>query len=434
MRRGLVTLRGVVLSLAGGFAATGGHQAAATDARESGVAHGPRTAALVAAPLKGICGGTRLADAVARGADAIRTYTAPTVAELDRFQALGLRVIVGHWMPHEGTNVGKEGWPWEHSYEANAGKMDREFAAVVDRIGGHPAIVMWILGNEVRLEPKYLRQADRLSRILHDRHPDVPTSLTLVNAPPESIALVREHAPDIDVLGVNSYGQGAVGNAIATLQEDWGRPFYFSEVGPTGPWWGPQASWGPRFEAGASAKLADLGRAWERITTADGCLGGCVFLWGRWPRERISYFSMLLPDDPWAAAPADGDCRFTPLADEIGRCWTGRFPSRRAPLLERIEIDGQTQCDIVLQPNTPLAVAATATDPDADAAALRYRWWIAREGDEGFRPVVGPVDSPGPAATITAPDERGVAFVLVCLAIDDHEGACGTTLPFKTAD
>ena len=32
----------------------------------------------------------------ARGADAVRTYGIPTAAELDRYHALGLRVIVGH--------------------------------------------------------------------------------------------------------------------------------------------------------------------------------------------------------------------------------------------------------------------------------------------------------------------------------------------------
>jgi len=169
-----------------------------------------RLARLTARPIRGICGGPRLADAAAWGADAVRTYGIPTTAELDRYHELGLRVIVGHWMPNEGTNVGREGWPWEHSYATAAEKMDREFTTALERIGGHPAIVMWSLGNEVRLEPGYLRQADRLSRIVHARHPDMPTSLTMVNAPPESIALVREHAPDIDVIGANVYGAGAV--------------------------------------------------------------------------------------------------------------------------------------------------------------------------------------------------------------------------------
>jgi hypothetical protein len=397
-----------------------------------GEASGPRIAALAADPIRGVCGGPRLADAVARGANTVRTYAAPSIAELDRYQALGLRVIVGHWMPHEGTNVGKEGWPWEHSYEATADRMDREFAAIVDRIGGHPSIAMWGLGNEVRLEPRYLRQVDRLSRILHERHPGIPTSLTMVNAPADDIALVREHAPDLDVLGVNSYGQGAVGNAIAALQERWGRPFYFSEFGPNGPWWGPQASWGPRFEEGASAKNADLAKAWERIAAADGCLGGCAFLWGRWPRERISYFSMLLTRDPWSPAPVDAEHRFTPLADELARAWKGSAPRRPAPHLERLEINGLTQRDIVVEAGAMLAVAAARGEQDADP--VRYRWWIAHETSGGFQPLVGPVDTDCPSAALVAPRERGAPFFLFCLALDDGEGACAATLPFKTAD
>jgi len=382
-------------------------------------------------PIHGVCGEMRLDDAVARGADTVRTYAAPTIAELDRFHELGLRVIVGHWMPHEGTNVGREGWPWEHSYEQAAEKMDREFVAIVDRIGHHPAIVMWSLGNEVRLEPRYLRQADRLSRILHARHPEMPTSLTMVNAPPESIALVAEHAPDIDVIGANVYGAGAVTTAITALHRHWGRAFYFSELGATGPWWGPQTSWGARFEQGATAKSADLAKAWERIAAADDCIGGCMFSWGRWPAERISYFSMLLPADPWSPRPAEPELRFTPLADEMARLWTGSLPPRRAPRIDRLDIDGRTQCDIVLEPGAAIAVAATVV---AEAGPLRYRWWIARQDAAGFRPVAGPIDTDVPHARLAAPAERGLQLFLFCLALDDTTGACATTLPFKTAD
>lgn len=397
----------------------------APPARESRVAH------LAAVPIRGICGGSRLADAVASGANTIRTYAPPTTAELDRYHALGLRVIVGYWMPHEGTNIGKEGWPWEHSYAASGDRMAGEFAALVDRIGAHPAVAMWCLGNEVRLDPAYLRQADRLSRILHARHPHLPTSLTLVNAPQESVDLVKRCAPDIDILGVNSYGQGAVGNAIATLAEHWQRPFYFSEFGPNGPWWGPATSWGARFEAGASAKNADLVQAWERISTAEGCLGGCAFLWGCWPRERISYFSMLLTADPWSPR-SDDDARFTPLADELARLWRGGCRRRPAPRLERLTIDGLALCDIVVPPGA--AISAAAVVGEGAPCPLRYRWWIARERAEGVQPLAGPVDTREPATTLSAPDEPGAAFILFCLVLDDDAGACATTLPFKTAD
>lgn len=382
-------------------------------------------------PIRGVCGGPRLTDAVARGADAVRTYGIPTIAELDRYHMLGLRVIVGHWMPNEGRNIGKEGWPWEHSYEKSGATMDREFTAIVERIGGHPAILMWSLGNEVRLEPHYLRQAERLSRILHARHPDVPTSLTMVNAPAESITLIRQHAPDIDVIGANVYGAGAVTTAISSLHEHWDRAFYFSEFGPTGPWWGPQTSWGERFEAGATAKAADLAKAWERIMAAERCLGGCMFMWGRWPRERISYFSMLLTEDPWSRDPGDADFRFTPLADEMARLWTGTPPARRAPRIDRLEIDGQTQRDVIVAAGANLHASAVVADDDHP---LRYRWWIARQDERGFRPLAGPVETDAPRATLSAPEERGTTLFLFCLALDEHDGACAATLPFKTAD
>jgi hypothetical protein len=47
---------------------------------------------------------------------------------------------------------------------------------------------------------------------------------------------------------------------------------------------------------------------------------------------------------------------------------------------------------------------------------------------------VGPVDTDCPSAALVAPRERGAPFFLFCLALDDGEGACAATLPFKTAD
>ncbi|MFM7206261.1 MAG: hypothetical protein ACKO4T_06310 [Planctomycetaceae bacterium] len=383
-------------------------------------------------PIRGVCGDLRLADAVARGANTVRTYAAPTTADLDRLHALGLRVIVGHWMPHEGRNMGREGWPWEHSYVRSAETMDRDFAAIVERIGGHPAIVMWSLGNEVRLEPRYLAQADRLSRIVHARHPDMPTSLTMVNAPQESVALVRKHAPDIDVIGANVYGAGAVTTALTSLHEHWPKPFYFSEFGPTGPWWGPQTSWGVRFEQAATSKAADFAKAWERIAAADDCLGGCAFSWGQWQRERITYFSMLLTADPWARKAADDEHRFTPLADEMARLWAGAYPRDRAPRLDRIEIDGRTQCDIILPPGKPFVAAATVTD--SPRSPRRYRWWIARQDAGSLHSLVGPIDATEPTVTLQAPAESGLELMLLCLVLDGESTACGSTMPFKTAD
>jgi len=330
-----------------------------------------RAEAVLAAPIRGICGEERAADAVARGASAVRTYAPPTRADLDRLQALGLRVIPGVWMPHEGANKAKEGGTWNYSYATGGEKMLADFAATLDRVGDHPAILMWTLGNEVHVEPEYLRQVERMSRLVHKRFPHVLTSLAIVNAPADSLRLIREHAPDIDVVGANVYGQGAVTNAIASLTEHWGGLFYFSEFNATGPWWGPQASWGARFEPPAPQKVAEIEKAWGTMRAAPQCAGGCLFQWGRWGAERITYFSTLLPPDPFVAKGPEADLRFTPVADAIARQWTGAAPQRLAPVLERIAIGGKWREDIVVEPGESLRISAVACDADTPAGRLR---------------------------------------------------------------
>jgi hypothetical protein len=399
---------------------------------DASAARRARAEAVLAAPIRGICGEDRAADAVARGANAVRTYSPPTRADLDRLQAVGLRVIPGVWMPHEGANKAKEGGTWNYSYATGGEKMLDEFAATLDRVGDHSAILMWTLGNEVHVEPEYLRQVERMSRLVHERFPRVLTSLAIVNAPADALRAIREHAPDIDVVGVNAYGQGAVTNAITALNEHWGGRFYFSEFNATGPWWGPQASWGPRFEPPAPQKVAEIEKAWATMRAAPECAGGCLFQWGRWGAERITYFSTLLPPDPFVAKGPDADLRFTPVADAIARQWTGAAPRRLAPMLERITIDGKAREDIVVAPGQTLHVSAVARDADTPADRLRYRWWIAREGG-GFHAVAGPVESTAAEVEIAAPDDRDAAFFLMGVVLDDGDGICGTTLPFRTA-
>jgi hypothetical protein len=48
--------------------------------------------------------------------------------------------------------------------------------------------------------------------------------------------------------------------------------------------------------------------------------------------------------------------------------------------------------------------------------------------------VAGPIDTDGLTTTLVAPDDRGVPLFLFCLVLDGDDGACATTLPFKTAD
>ncbi len=292
--------------------------------------------------IKGICGTTRLDLASAYGANTLRTYVPPSREKLDGYQRLGFKVIVGVWMPHHGNNQGADGSTWDWDYRKQGDEQVEVFEATVSRIGDHPAILMWCLGNEVPLNPAYLETVNRMSLALHQRFPKQLTSLTMVNAPADKIALVKEYAPDLDAIGYNSYGHGALGAASQRLEEEWGLAYYVSEFGPQGPWWGRKTAWGAVYEQSYDAKLDDTRNSFKNIDAAPMCLGSTMFLWGSGPLQKPTYFCAFLSPQGNAKNLDANELYTTPITEEFCHYWSGRYPQERGPLLTKIQIDGQT--------------------------------------------------------------------------------------------
>lgn len=380
--------------------------------------------------IKGVCGTTQLELAATSGANTIRTYTPPTRRQLDDYQRLGLKVIVGIWMPHHGENKGDNG-KWSYDYTKQGDKQVKDFADVLKRIGDHPAILMWCLGNEVHLDPPYLATVNRMSLLLHEKYPRQLTSLTLVNAPKDKVALIKELAPDLDVIGYNSYGHGAVNGASRTLEEVWGRAYYVSEFGPQGPWSGRKAAWGVYYEQSYAAKVDDLRKSLAGIDAAPRCLGSTMFLWGVWQKgkEFPTYFSAFLSPELGDKKVREEKLYLTPIADEFLRYWSGRYPEERAPVLTSISIAGaENNRDALFPAGKNFQVTVAATDPSTASRPLRYRWWML---DQNGKVVQGPHNSDHPTAEFKAPATPGEAYAMLVYVIAGERFASGFSLPFK---
>ncbi len=380
--------------------------------------------------IKGFCGTSRLDLAVGAGANTIRTYTPSTRRQLDEYQRLGLRVIVGLWMPHHGENKNEDG-KWNYDYTTQADKQLQALAEIIDRIGDHPAILLWCFGNEVHLERPYLETVERMSRLLHEKLPRALSSLTMINAPKEKVALIKEVAPDLDVIGYNSYGHGAVTGASRNLEEVWGRAYYVSEFGPQGPWSGRKTAWGVNAEQPYPAKLDDLRKSFEQIDTAPRCLGSTMFLWGYWRKgkEFPTYFSAFLAPDLATGKVADAKLLVTPIADEFRRYWSGEYPAERAPILTQIAISGRTEGrDTFVPAGQPIRATAQATDVTGNGRPLRYRWWVL---DPQGKAVRGPLDTAQPSVEFPALDTAGQHYAVFVYVLAENRFASGFSLPFK---
>lgn len=385
--------------------------------------------------IRGVCGDGDFERLARLGVNAVRGYTIPDPAEmrarLDAAHRAGLKVVASEWMPHQGENKNSDGKTWRFDYQTRADDMVETFIRKVEAIGDHPAILMWGLGNEVHLDEPYLCVANRMSLAIHERFPRHVTSLTMVNAKPDAIAAVKQFAPDIDVLGIQSYSPGAVRTAIKNTEKFWGKPFYLSEFNGKGPWNFDRTEWGVALDEPVTQKVRDVRECYDAIDGSTLCLGSTIFLWGHFSPNRPTYFSLLLAPDP--KGPGDrasfDDLLVTPQAEVVAERCGGKPPAgNRAPVLSRLEFS-EGKRSTTARPGGILHVNFSAEDPNGDEVS--FVSWILDSKPLSPRRVSGPFEQASPNhADIPAPGKPG-EYLLMVYALDDKGGGSASTLPFK---
>ncbi|MEM9752476.1 MAG: glycoside hydrolase family 2 TIM barrel-domain containing protein [Planctomycetota bacterium] len=385
--------------------------------------------------IQGVCGTEDLDRLQRFGVNTVRGYTIPSGpamrAELDKVHRRGMKMIISEWMPHHGENKGDQGGTWNFDYDERGDAMVEKFVEKIEAVGDHPAILMWGLGNEVPCEPAYLRVVNRMSEAIHKRFPNHITSLTMINAKPEAIAAVKRYAPDLDVLGIQSYSPGAVRNAIKNTEQHWGRPFYFSEFNGKGPWNFAKTDWGEALDEPVPQKVRDLKSCYQAIDASPLALGSTVFVWGHFRVGRPTYFSLLLAKHPDGVPEGQGveSLLVTPQAEVLAEHFTGRrIRGNRAPVLTRVEFPrGERSASV--RPAEGVRVRLAASDRDGDRVALVA--WVLDSKPRKPVAVAGPYES-GSSGLVRfdAPDEPG-EYLVMAYALDGNGGASASTLPLQ---
>jgi hypothetical protein len=387
--------------------------------------------------INGVCGARDLKLLAGTGINTFRGYTINSdpkvmIAKLDEAHRLGIMMVVSEWMPKQGTNKGRDGKSYEFDYNTRGDQMVSSFTAKVEGIGDHPAILMWGLGNEVPLEEPYLRTVNRMSLAVHERFPHHITSLTIVNAKPDKLELIKKFAPDIDVVGIQSYSRGAVRKAIKNAEQYWGKPFYVSEFNGNGPWHFKLTDWGVSMDEPATNKVRDIKDMLVAIDESNLCLGSTAFLWGHATTYRPTYFSLLLDPNPnGTGAPQDQIYR-TPQADAMVEHFTGKpIEGNRAPVLTKLQFEGGSGSRLA-KPGETMRIEFAAEDGNGDT--LEYVTWILDSTATPTKSVAGPFpQTSGEHAMIAAPQTPG-EYLLMVYAIDNKGGGSASTLAFKVPD
>ncbi len=386
--------------------------------------------------IKGVCGDNDLDRLSRLGVNTVRGYTISSPEKmrekLDRLQSLDMKMVVSEWMPHQGKNKGKNGGSWDFDYNANGDKMVQAFTKKIEAIGDHPAILMWGLGNEVPTDEPYLRVVNRMSQAIHARFPNHLTSLTMVNAKQDAIEAVKKFAPDLDVLGFQSYSTGAVRSSVKNGERFWGKPFYMSEFNTNGSWNFAKTDWGVALDEPVAKKVGDLKDCYAAIDASRLCLGSTIFIWGYYAAsDRPTYFSLLLDPEPNGQPKMKSfdHLLITPQAEVMYQHFTGQVPSgNRAPVLSKLEFEGGAKARLA-KPGEPLHVRFAAKDPNGDK--VEFVTWILDSTARKTTRVAGPFpQETDETAVINAPDNPG-EYLLLVYAQDNKGGASASTLAFK---
>lgn len=368
--------------------------------------------------VKGVGGDSYLATLAAAGGNSIRTWSVDNLdAVLDAAHKHGLSVCVGLWLGHE-----RHGFDYQN--EAAVLKQLNDCIAAVKKYKGHPAVLMWGIGNEMEAagtNPAVWYAVDHIARECKRIDPNHPTMTVIAELGDHKVQSIERFCPNIDIIGVNSYG--GISSVAKRYRAAGGtKPYIVTEHGPHGPWEVGKTGWGAPLEATSTAKGDAYASGYRAAVTQQPglCLGSYAFLWGHKQETTATWFGMLLPDGSRLAA-----------ADAMTEAWTGSPPKNRCPRINSLKVDRTSK----LKPGEVIKATLAAKDPEGDSLKIK---WVLRQ-DSGLIGVGGDfqaeesafadaVKSTGLTANVTVP-ESGGGFRLFAYVQDGHGGAAVANVP-----
>lgn len=289
--------------------------------------------------VKGSCGHEAVEEIAAAGGNTIRAYSTSAIDEdfLRRASEAGTKVILGLWLTQaEGSNSG---------FYDNATSVSNQFATLkqdIDKYKNHESILAWVVGNEVdpttvtNPEPVYaaFQQVARYIREVDHYHPSLTAH---AGAHQTKISRVVQWAPDIDIIGVNSYYPHVMDVTSNMVAAGWTGPHFITEYFLRQPMTMQNetnglTSWGAVIEPVSAEKYTKLLEIYADAILAqiDRGIGSFVFK-GALSGFRVTHTWYPLLDE---------NLKPTPSYDAMRECWEGdAAPGLLAPEVESITLN-----------------------------------------------------------------------------------------------
>jgi beta-galactosidase/beta-glucuronidase len=183
--------------------------------------------------IKGVVGYNNFEKVKLYGGNSIRTGYRKE--QLDEVHRLGLTAMVN--LP---AGAERNGMDYNNTEVVKA--QTARIEEIVSTTKDHPAVLMWSVGNELDyipgtkpFNPKVWDALNEAAKAIKAIDPDHPVMTVIGTSMMEKVADIVERCPDLDLLGINSYGD------IFTLQDTllkygWTKPYVIAEWGPDGYW------------------------------------------------------------------------------------------------------------------------------------------------------------------------------------------------------
>jgi hypothetical protein len=345
----------------------------------------------------------------------VRTWGAKDDPELyDAADALGLSVCAGLWFD----------WvPADPEY------MHRQFEALcshVRRYKGHPAILMWGIGNEYEVgvtDPGVWEAIEELAKAIKEIDPDHPAVTVVAEVTREKVAALKQYCPSLDALGINSYG-GLLSLPARLREYGWDKPYFVTEFGEFGPHELGKTAWDAPIEMD-STYVAEhwIGPGLKLLAEemdAGRCLGSYLYLWGvhRQFGATATWYHLFLDSGERLGS---GDAAIA--------AWTGTAPANRAPEIISFRASAGLK---EVPPGSRHSAEIRYREPDGDPIEVRWEILSERPPNEASWPTSYPaciVEAQDSALAFIAPEERG-AYRLYAYVRDGKGGAATANFPF----
>ncbi|HEY8916998.1 MAG TPA: glycoside hydrolase family 2 TIM barrel-domain containing protein [Chitinophaga sp.] len=319
--------------------------------------------------VRGASGYTNLEKLSQIGGNTIRTWDTVNLGNiLDEAQRNNLAVIVGLPMP---------GSAYLDYFYKDTAKVQALFLALqhtVKQYKGHPALLMWCLGNELGFNAgigysPFYKAFNNLLDMIHTVDPDHPVTSTMANFNVLQTMLIQLRVNNLDLISFNTFGKLKILNSKLRLYRwCWNGPYLITEWGAYGPWEVSNTAWGAPIENTSTKKAEHYRNMYGMLPLKDPrFLGALVFYWGQKQETTPTWFSMF--DEQGAGSQA---------VSVIQELWGGRPVNAKPPLIRYMLLNSKGAADnIMVMPNSPQAAEVLMEGAVPDS--LVYHWEVMQE-------------------------------------------------------